>query len=198
MNTTRSLVSWLSLALGASFFIKANYMDLKAELAQVLISSSWEIGLAAGTPQKPWWWADTEAIARLQFKSSGKSMYVMRDDSGESLAFGPGHLMASARVSTPGHVMIAGHRDTHFEHLQRVQIGDVLETQNIKGIKIKYRVISTRILDVRKHDLVTHQSDLLSLITCYPFDGFLPGGPLRYVVDAERVLPEPELDQTNI
>ena len=28
---------------------------------------------------------------------------------------------------------------------------------------------------------------LLTLVTCYPFDAFRPGGPLRYVVLALRV-----------
>ena len=29
--------------------------------------------------------------------------------------------------------------------------------------------------------------DRLTLVTCYPFDSVVPGGPLRYVVVATRV-----------
>jgi sortase A len=32
---------------------------------------------------------------------------------------------------------------------------------------------------------------LLTLVTCYPFDAINPGGPLRWLVTAERLSSEP-------
>jgi len=175
MNGSAKTISRLCLIAGLAMLLKASYMNGKALLAQILISSSWEIGLAAGTPQKPWWWADTQAIAELKIPSAKKKLYVMQDDSGESLAFGPGHLSASAKVSTDGHVMISGHRDTHFSFLRELSAGDEIETQDLLGAK------------AHKDSLLKHDDNLLSLITCYPFDDFVPGGPLRFIVDAQRI-----------
>ncbi len=187
MNGSAKTISRLCLIAGLAMLLKASYMNGKALLAQILISSSWEIGLAAGTPQKPWWWADTQAIAELKIPSAKKKLYVMQDDSGESLAFGPGHLSASAKVSTDGHVMISGHRDTHFSFLRELSAGDEIETQDLLGAKAHYQVIGFRILDINKDSLLKHDDNLLSLITCYPFDDFVPGGPLRFIVDAQRI-----------
>jgi sortase A len=42
------------------------------------------------------------------------------------------------------------------------------------------------VLDSR-HDRLLIEADrpMLTLLTCYPFDAVLPGGPLRYVAIAE-------------
>ena len=42
------------------------------------------------------------------------------------MAFGPGHLSASSLPGQPGNSVIAGHRDTHFNFLQYVEVGESL------------------------------------------------------------------------
>ena len=110
-----------------------------------------------------------------------ETVYVMQDDSGESLAFGPGHMPASARPSEQGHVVIAGHRDSHFEFLKNIQIGDLVLTKNNQSSEKKYRVKELIIIDVRNQEIPLFEHDQLTLITCYPFEDFIPGGPLRLV-----------------
>ena len=175
---------YLLAAIGLGLIASSSYMNIKAMVAQKLISSSWESGLSQQAALKPWRWADTRPIARLVVPRLAKEVFVMQDDSGESLAFGPGHLSASSAISEHGHVMISGHRDSHFSFLRDLKLGDDIETQNIMGTTIRYRIISTRILDIEKDELIKQDNNQLSLITCYPFDDFIPGGPLRYIVDA--------------
>lgn len=172
---------------GAILLTQGLYMDAKAIVAQGLIAHSWQQRAAASPPPKPWWWADTKAIAKLEVKRLNKALYVMQDDSGQSLAFGPGHLNASANISQDGHVMIAGHRDSHFEFIQNLETGDIIETTNHQSKAVRYRVIDSLILDTSSQDLILQEENLLSLITCYPFDGFVPGGPLRYIVNAQKI-----------
>jgi sortase A len=162
-------------------------MDAKAIVAQTLIAHSWQQRSADNPPAKPWWWADTKAIAKLKVARIDKEVFVMRDDSGESLAFGPGHLTASADISGAGHVMIAGHRDTHFKFLQQLELGDIIETTSVDSITTRYQIQRMSVLDSSTEELIALQQDRLTLITCYPFDGFVPGGPLRYIVDAQRL-----------
>ncbi len=49
-----------------------------------------------------------------------------------------------------------------------------------------YRVSGTEVIDARHARLLPGDATpRLTLVTCYPFDAIVPGGPLRYVVSAE-------------
>lgn len=85
-----------------------------------------------------------------------------------------------------GHVLLAGHRDTVFEEMGELKIGDVL------SIEFKER---TYIYQIRKI-FVTHRDDrmvvvekdkpTLTLSTCYPFQ--LVGDALyRYIIQSELI-----------
>jgi sortase A len=44
-----------------------------------------------------------------------------------------------------------------------------------------------QIIDSRTTGIINDpERDQLVLVTCYPFDAMVPGGPLRYVVIAEK------------
>lgn len=178
-----TVLIWL---LGAYLFSQGIYMDAKAKLAQVLITHSWEQSLAnKSPPPKPWWWADTHVIAKMEVPRLSKTLFVMRDSSGESLAFGPGHLIGSAPPASTGHSMIAGHRDSHFEFLQTVQLNDIITVMNHQGQTKHYRVTNRKVVDTEKEPLMLFEQEQLTLITCYPFDQLIPNGTLRYLVNAE-------------
>ena len=181
----KRLVVTLMMCTGLFLFGQGFYMEVKAEVAQVLIAASWHNRTPDSPPTRPWWWADTKVIAKLDVPRLKETVYVMQDDSGESLAFGPGHMPASARPSEQGHVVIAGHRDSHFEFLKNIQIGDLVLTKNNQSNEKKYRVKELIIIDVRDQEIPLFEHDQLTLITCYPFENFIPGGPLRLVVHAE-------------
>ena len=121
----RRLVVTLMMCTGLFLLGQGFYMEAKAKVAQVLIAASWHNRTPDSPPAQPWWWADTKVIAKLDVPRLKETVYVMQDDSGESLAFGPGHMPASARPSEQGHVVIAGHRDSHFEFLKNIQVGDL-------------------------------------------------------------------------
>ena len=200
-SSTKAVTSWVprckpvgkrlivnALFLGGVLLLcQGFYMDAKAKVAQMLIAYSWQQRAAGSPPPKPWWWADTNAIAKLEVSRLNKTLFVMQDNSGESLAFGPGHLNGSAGVSTQGHVMIAGHRDSHFKFLQHLNVGDIIKTTNHKMVTRQYRVNSRYVLNSNTDSLIQYDNNQLTLITCYPFNGLLPGGPLRYIVDAQQI-----------
>ncbi len=68
------------------------WIHAKALLAQVLLERAFEQTLATGAPVKPWPWADTWPVARIEFPRLGKSVIVLAGSSGQALAFGPGHV----------------------------------------------------------------------------------------------------------
>lgn len=177
-----------SLFLGGAILLgQGLYMDAKAMVAQGLIAHSWQQRSSISPPTKPWSWADTKAVAKLEVARLNKQVFVMQDASGESLAFGPGHLPASAKISKNGHVMIAGHRDSHFKFLQDLAVGDIIETTNYQSLTARYQIKDLSILDSNTQDLMRYDENRLTLITCFPFDGFMPGGALRYIVNAVRL-----------
>jgi sortase A len=164
------------------------YIHLKACLAQQLIANAWTRSLQGAQRGRPWPWADTWPIARLRIPSQDIDLYVLADASGRSLAFGPGVVSGSAAPGAAGNSIVAAHRDTHFRFLQRLAAGTRLTLQTVDGKQHGYRVSEQRILDVRRDYLdVNASGTTLTLLTCYPFDAVMPGGPLRYAVIA---LPE--------
>jgi sortase A len=164
------------------------YIPAKAWLAQELMLRAWTRMLSGETRVTPWPWADTWPVARLTAKSGDVDLIVLAGGSGRTLAFGPGHLSASAMPGEVGNAVIAGHRDTHFQFLKDVQEGEILKLESSRGIEHSYKVIGVDIVDSRQGTLLLDTDDaLLSLVTCYPFDAIDVGGPLRYVVTARML-----------
>lgn len=166
---------------GAAGLIKA-----KAWLAPILIEQAWQRSLnEGGSAVRPWPWADTWPVAKLSVPAHNTDLLVLAGDSGNALAFGPGYALASAPLGSPGLSVIGGHRDTHFEFLQAVRRGQLLELQLPSGQQRHYRVDNSRVVDARRERLpVNGETEALLLVTCYPFNALSAGGPLRYVVTA--------------
>jgi sortase A len=164
---------------------QGSYIPAKAWLAQELMQRAWARTGGGESRVTPWPWADTWPVARLTARSGEVDLIVLEGGSGRTLAFGPGHLSASALPGETGNVVIGGHRDTHFRFLKDVQPGDLLGLDTGKGSNHLYKVVAVDIVDSRKGSLLLDtQAAMLSLVTCYPFNARDVGGPLRYVVTA--------------
>lgn len=72
--------------------------------------------------------------------------------------------------------------------MRRLKVGSRLALRTPNGTLHDYRVETMQIVD-RSQTRVLQPAgeDRLTLITCYPFDALVPGGPLRYVVVARRI-----------
>lgn len=164
-------------------------IEVKAQVAQILIERAWQQKLAApGMSARPWPWADTEPVGRLQWLDSAgrvrRDLYVLSGVHGEALAFGPGLMDGVA----PGARVIGGHRDTHFAFLRDLRDGDRLRWQDERGQWQSYVISKRSIADARNNRLwIDPQAGAMWLVTCYPFAALRAGGPLRYVVRADPV-----------
>ena len=168
----------------------ASYIHAKAILAQVLLETAWDKTLHGQQEVKPWPWADTWPISRLDVPRLGIDRIVLAGASGSSLAFGPGHLFGSPLPGQQGNTVIAGHRDTHFRFLKEIRHGELINMQMLTGDTIQYEVIKTMIVNEREIEyLISTSENTLTLITCYPFDAIRPGGPLRYLVISKQHTP---------
>jgi sortase A len=182
-----SVLSALLLATGVVQAIRGGWIHAKAHLAQVLLHRSWERTLAGGVGEKPWPWADTWPVARLTLPD-GTEHIVLAGASGRNLAFAPGHLDGSATPGSGGACVIAGHRDTHFAHLDRLEEGQTVTLEDAEGKHNAYRVAGAAVVDEGETWVITaNDGPSLILITCWPLDSPLAGGSQRYVVWAKAV-----------
>ena len=167
---------------------QGTYIPAKAWLAQELMQHAWLRARRNVERPAPWPWADTWPVARLTTSSRDVDLIVLEGGSGRTLAFGPGHLSASAMPGETGNAIIAGHRDTHFRFLRDVEIGDLIGLESARGQRHVYQVIGADIVDSRRGSLLLDtDTAMLTLVTCYPFEAAEAGGPLRYVVTAKML-----------
>jgi sortase A len=186
-SSLRSLSAIAVLIAGALIAAQALFVPAKALAGQALLAGAWERTLTTGEPSRPWPWADFAPAAQLIFPAENASVLALSDAGGESLAFGPTHMAASAKPGEPGVAVFAAHRDTHFALLKDVKAGDPVLVETQGGDHV-YRITGTEVVHWNASGIQPHDGGAprLALVTCWPFDGAFQG-PLRYVVWAELV-----------
>ena len=181
------VIAFLILIVGLCFLVSGSWIQIKAVVAQELLERSWKQTLEHGSPVQPWPWADHWPVAQLKLPRAKSKLIVLSGDSGSSLAFAPGWNTKSAKPGEQGVTVISGHRDTHFKILEDTEIGDLIEIVTRQGETVNYKITTIEVVDSRVASIKTEQSgQTLVLVTCFPFDAVVAGGPLRYVVTADR------------
>ena len=174
------------LVLGAASLGEAARIHTKAWLGQRLIEHAWQKLQRGEEAARPWPWADTWPVARIEVPAHGVNLFVLAGGTGRTLAWGPGHLAGTAPVGALGNSVVAGHRDTHFAFLRELQNGTLIRAEDADGRVRVYRVVESFVTHDRDAEvLAPTQGVRLTLVTCWPFDAPLPGGAQRYVVVAE-------------
>ena len=180
----RFILPLLLAVVGLILFGQGAYIHAKALVAQVLLDRAFEKTIATGHPTKPWSWADTWPVARIEVKRLHASTIVLAGSSGQALAFGPGHVERTPEAGERGVAVYSAHRDTHFAFLKNVAIGDEIDVTRHDGRTFRYRVDATSVVrfDASGIDPLADGHHLV-LSTCWPFDA-MTQGPERYLVHA--------------
>ncbi len=174
-NTCLILALWF---IGSGLFI-----HVKAYAAQFLLTQAWQ-ATEQGKPQKPWPWADTWPVIKLQFPSLNTQQIVLAGDSGQALAFGPGLSSASVAPGQAGTMVISGHRDTHFSVLQHLNPSETIMLENAQGEQFNYQIVNIEVIDINRQQVQQTDYQRLLLVTCYPFEQQHSDTSLRYVIEA--------------
>ena len=125
-------------------------------------------------------------VGRIEIPAVGLATRVLEGDDARVLALAVGHIPGTAFPGPSGNVGLAGHRDTFFRSLQKINIGDEIRYSTGAGT-FKYRVVSLRIVLPNAVEVLNQtQLPSLTLVTCYPF-GFSGPAPKRLIVHAEMV-----------
>ncbi len=167
--------------------LRIGYYQVKAETAQWLLESAWQKSLQKNNkhPVKPWSWADTWPVLKLELPSIELSNVVLKDTSGQSLAFGPGLMTPQILPGDHGNSFIAAHRDTHFKQLVKLKENELVIITNRLGKKLAFKIDSIQIIDSRIEQPITDTHERrITLVTCYSTGSNETGTPLRYLVSA--------------
>ncbi|OUS25918.1 sortase, marine proteobacterial type [Thalassotalea sp. 42_200_T64] len=189
--TVKSVIKLLFVLSAFALIFNSMYIHVKAYMAQYLLARAWQHN-SATHQQKPWPWLDTYPVEKLHFPSLGDEHIVLAGDSGQALAFGPGLSHLSVKPGEPGTIVIAGHRDTHFNTLQYLNPSEQIVLENAAGEQHHYQIDHIGVLDVNEDEILQTSYERLVLITCYPFDSDTTGTSLRYVVQATSIAQQPK------
>ena len=174
---------------GLLLFGEGAYIHVKAWVAQILLQRAFERTIATGEDVKPWSWADTWPIARIEIKRLHADAIVLAGSSGQALAFGPGHVELTPDAGERGVAVYSAHRDTHFRFLKDLLVGDQIDVTRRDGKTFRYRVDGSSIVrfDASGIDPLSNEYELV-LSTCWPFDA-VTSGPDRYILHATMIPP---------
>ena len=134
----KKLLVCCCLIAGSYLIADGGWIYAKALLAQELIERAWFKSIEQGKAVKPWPWADTWPVGRLQSKQLDIDLYVLSGGHGSALAFGPG--LVNGGDNRAQSLLMAGHRDTHFGFLKQLKEGDELQFTNKSGYRQSYTV----------------------------------------------------------
>ena len=184
------------LIIGSLLCIHASWLPTKAWLSQELISYSWQQSMtlqnSLAKPSvvaiKPWPWADTFPIAKLQFKRLEENIVVLNGGDPTTLAFSAGAVAPFNQTNNGKPFVVAGHRDSHFAFLEDVLMKDVISMTDQHGKSQLYQVEAIDIVDASSGELPILANDSsLILITCYPFESIGSDANERYVITATLI-----------
>ncbi len=126
-------------------------------------------------------------IGLIEIPRLGLSSIVVEGTSGLVLRRAVGHIQGTALPGEEGNVGLSGHRDTFFRQLRDIQLDDQITLTTPRG-GYEYKVVSTQIVDPSDVSVLDAdgKSEVLTLVTCYPFS-YVGPAPQRFIVRAEKV-----------
>ena len=196
MKRKLSILFLVFLLLGGGYFsYQAIKIDLKAQVAQILLNHAWQQSLKNGEGAQPWPSFDGSPVFKLVITKHQVSQIVLDGTSGQSLAFGPGFHSETHLPYMNKTTAISSHRDSHGNFIEKLIVGDEIQLQDIHKQWHYYIVDDFFIINVHDQKQITNTKGLL-LITCYPFHAITSGTPLRYIVSARKIINNNTKDQS--
>ncbi len=124
-------------------------------------------------------------VARLVIPKIDLDEIVIEGVDSDALNAGPGHLPGSVLPGFRGNAIVSAHRDRHFSHFDVLTVGDTVLTDSRAG-RMKWVIVSQRIVDKDRPALFATSDTTLTLTTCWPIR-FLGPAPQRLIVTAKPV-----------
>jgi sortase A len=186
-HQTRSLLFsvayYLLLAGGVLGLVYAGAVIVDSHLYQVIEETRLENRSPSTLPPIV---IEGSVLGQMEVPRLGMKVIVAEGVSPSVLRHAVGHVPQTALPGEWGNVALAGHRDTFFRPLRKIQAGDAIALKTPAG-DFEYRVESTRVVaptDIQV--LKPSEERMLTLVTCFPFY-YVGSAPNRFIVRARLV-----------
>lgn len=127
-----------------------------------------------------------DIFGKIMIPKLDRELPIIHGTSQTELAKGVGHYIQSVLPGKGDNSVLAGHRDTVFRDLDKLEFGDNVIVETSAGT-FTYEVIDIFIVESDDRTvIVPHNEAILTLVTCYPFN-FVGAAPQRYIITAKLV-----------
>ena len=168
---------------GATILESRWYQAREAARLETLIPDPPTARTAAATPAPV---TEGSVLGRLEIPRLGMNIVFAEGVSDSVLRRAVGHVPRTALPGEAGNIALAGHRDTFFRPLRKIQPGDAIALKTAAG-DFTYEVESTVIVAPADIGVLQPTRDpMLTLVTCFPFY-YVGSAPNRFVVRARLV-----------
>ncbi|AZQ10554.1 class D sortase [Shewanella khirikhana] len=128
-------------------------------------------------------------IGKIRIDDIDVEAALFDGDSELNLNKGVARVSHTAGLGEQGNLVIAGHRDSFFRKLGQLKKGASIDVMSVDGQLHRYQMTDSWIVTPEDTWVMAPvSSDVLTLITCYPFY-FVGSAPQRYIVRAKKVSP---------
>jgi sortase A len=178
-----SCAYYVFLLAGVLGLLYAGYVFAAKEVYQV--SAARQLERAA--PNQVWRnVSEGSVLGQIEVPRLGITGIVAEGVSSDVLQHAVGHIPQTALPGELGNVGLAGHRDTFFRSLRKVQAGDAIALKTPAG-RFEYRVAATLIVTPEDTQVLEPSGErTLTLVTCFPFS-YIGAAPDRFIVRARFV-----------
>jgi len=183
---------YLFLTVGVVGLGYAGYIVADEHIYQEVEAAQFETVSKAIAPEAPTAGAPKRVIieegliGELEIPRLGLKLAVVQGDSERILRRAVGHLPSTAMPGDLGNVALAGHRDTFFRPLRKIEPGDAITLKTYDG-GFEYRVESIEVISPGNIGVLKPTgARTLTLITCFPFH-YVGAAPNRFIVRATQL-----------
>ena len=173
--------------IGLILIAKPSHFYLKGYVAQKLLESTWQKSKGKQQIIYPWIGAKSYPIGKISIDKVDLSYIILGGDMKQSLNFGIAHIENTSKPGNSGNIGLAGHRDSFFKKLEKIHLGDIIEIDSFKNIK-SFKVVDIQIISPNELKWLDQtEQNILTLVTCYPFD-YIGNAPMRYIIRAKETI----------
>lgn len=133
-----------------------------------------------------------DKVGVLNIPKLNSEIAIIEGTHEDELKHGVGHYNGTAYPMQNDQIVLSGHRDTVFQRMGELDIGDIMVVQLPYG-DFSYEIVDTKIVDADDRTIIvpTAPDEVLTVTTCYPFT-YVGSAPDRYIITA---LPVKELNK---
>jgi len=179
-------VAVLLFVCGTILIIKPSYYYLKGYCGEYILNKIWYNYKQNDT--KLLEFLNLEPIGKLIIEDINLDCIILKNINNRTLNYGLGKLSDGIKLyQSNKNIIIAGHRDSYFNKLKKINLGDEIVLEHIEG-KSKYLVELIKIVNPNNVECLSdYNFNKITLITCYPFQ-YIGSAPLRYVVQGKFIV----------